>query len=324
MRLGLCCIFADQPIRFRNTTVTAARKRSPAEHEEKLTELIAHNATALQQSIDYCADNGIGSFRINSQILPVYTHEDVGYRLEDLADGAELIVRFQACGETARRRGIRLTFHPDQFVVLNSPRSDVVERSINEIEYQTRVSEWVGADVINIHGGGAYGDPTSALERLRTTIGRLSAGARSRLTLENDDKTYSPSALLPVCHDAGVPLVYDVHHHRCHNDELTIETATERALETWDREPLFHVSSPKDGWDKPRPQRHHDYININDFPDCWRDLDITVEVEAKMKEQAVKQLYATLAKGRAPSRDQRSQSGAADPAASSSRLPECT
>jgi UV DNA damage endonuclease len=99
---------------------------------------------------------------------------------------------------------------------------------------------------------------------------------------------------LSLCRSTGLPLVYHVHHHRCLPDELSVEAATSQALDTWDREPLFHVSSPLGGWAEPMPRRHHDYIDVADFPDCWRNLAITVEVEAKAKELAVFRLRDEL------------------------------
>jgi UV DNA damage repair endonuclease len=92
----------------------------------------------------------------------------------------------------------------------------------------------------------------------------------------------------------GLPLVYDVHHHRCHGDDLDVEAATSLALETWDREPLFHVSSPRDGWRADNPRSHSDYIDVRDFPTIWDGMDITVEVEAKAKELAVLKLKKAL------------------------------
>ena len=87
--------------------------------------------------------------------------------------------------------------------------------------------------VLNIHGGGAYGDKASALRALRKKIERLLARVRSRLTLENDDKVYTPSDMQPVCTATGVPFVYDVLHHRCCTDGSTVEAATEAARQTW-------------------------------------------------------------------------------------------
>jgi UV DNA damage endonuclease len=117
---------------------------------------------------------------------------------------------------------------------------------------------------------------------------------RSRLTLENDDRVYTPEDLLPVCRDLAIPLVYDVHHHRCLPDGRSVEATTELAIGTWIREPLFHLSSPKEGWDSGKPGSHHDYIDAEDFPGCWTNLDITVEVEAKAKELAVLKLKQDL------------------------------
>ena len=73
-----------------------------------------------------------------------------------------------------------------------------------------------------------------------------------------------------------------------------MEEATEQAISTWNREPMFHISSPLEGWKGPKPNRHHDFINIVDFPDCWRDLSLTVEVEAKAKEVAILKLMKQL------------------------------
>ena len=41
---------------------------------------------------------------------------------------------------------------------------------------------------------------------------------------------------------------------------------------------------------------HHDFINVRDFPQCWYNLDVTVEVEAKAKEVAIQRLRTTLEK----------------------------
>ena len=294
MRLGLCCLFRDQPIKFVTTTATAISKMKRPDALAKLSRLCMANADALLAALQFCADNGIGCFRVNSQILPIKTHPTCGYEVDDLPEGDEIIRRFKECGTFVKKHKLRTCFHPDQFVVLNSPRPDVVEKSVQELEYQAEVAEWVGADVINIHGGGAYGDKPKALADFARNLDRLSSRVRSRLTVENDDKTYTPADLLPICKATGIPLVYDVHHHRCNPDGMSVEQATKKALATWDREPMFHISSPIEGWDGPKPERHHDFIDVKDFPKCWRRKKITVEVEAKAKEVAVKKLKSEL------------------------------
>ncbi len=287
IRWGLCCIFREQPIRFRRTTATYLAELPRKDQRMRLSEICRANADSLMKALAFCHGNGIGSFRINSRILPLKTHPQSGYDMADLPDGDEIIQAFRACGDFCRRNHIRTTFHPDQFIVLSSPDSGVVERSVRDLVYQAEVAQWVGADVVNLHAGGVYGDKAAALKRLRKCIDRLPDPVRQRLTLENDDRSYTPSDLIPVCRDMGVPLVYDVHHHRCLKDNLSIEAATRAAADTWDREPLFHLSSPENGWQSKDPRPHHDYIDIRDLPASWLSMDMTVEVEAKAKELAV-------------------------------------
>ncbi len=295
LRLGLCCKFEKEPIKFRVTTALALRRLAPGRRAGKLAELCLANARSLLEAVEYCGANGIGCFRINSQILPLRTHPLSGYRPEDLPGAGEIKKSFLRCRDRAKELGVRLTFHPDQFILLSSPDPGITRRSVEELDYQARVSEWVGADVINIHAGGAYGDKPAALARVARALARLPGRVRARLAFENDDRLYTPADLLPFCKKYGVPFVYDVHHHRCVPDGMSVAAVTALALKTWDREPVFHVSSPKYGWNSARPRPHHDYINVEDFPACWLGLDITVETEAKAKELAVKKLAVRLA-----------------------------
>ena len=147
---------------------------------------------------------------------------------------------------------------------------------------------------MNIHWGGVYGDKAAALARFARNLNRLSDRVRQRLTVENDDTSYTPSDLFPLCRAENIPFVYDVRHHRCNQDDLLVADATAEAIVTWNREPMFHISSPIEGWKGSYPRRHHDFINMRDFPQCWNDLTVTVEVEAKAKEVAVLKLMRQL------------------------------
>lgn len=290
IRFGLCCIFKEQPIKFRRTTAKHLEKFYRDEQMQRLADLCAANAKSLLTALEFCRDNQIGSFRINSQILPLKTHPEMGYDINELPGGDKIIKAFKRCGNFSKANNIRTTFHPDQFVILNSPNPEVVKKSVADLEYQTQVAQWVNADVINIHAGGIYNDKPSALLRLAKTVETLPDPVRKRLTLENDDRSYTPRDLFPTCKQLEIPMVYDVHHHRCLGDELSIEAATEQSIATWNREPLFHISSPRDGWGSPNPRKHHDFIDIRDLPRKWSALEITVEVEAKAKESAIKKL----------------------------------
>ncbi|HAR32641.1 MAG TPA: hypothetical protein DCR95_00680 [Desulfobacter sp.] len=44
----------------------------------------ANNAQSLLKAFEFCRANKIGSFRINSQILPLKTHPEMGYDICEL------------------------------------------------------------------------------------------------------------------------------------------------------------------------------------------------------------------------------------------------
>lgn len=295
IRWGLCCLFVNEPIRFGVRTAAYLKKFDRDRQLALLAESVLVNGRALVRAIEYCHGAGIGAFRVNSRIFPLKTHPEVGYRIADLPGHAEIEAVYRLAGETAARLDIRLSLHPDQFTLLSSSDEGVTGRSIAELVYQAGVAERIGADVITLHGGGAYGDQAAALARLEANLERLPETVRSRLVLENDDRIYTPADLLPLCARTGLPFVYDVHHHRCHPDGQSIEVVTEQALATWKREPLFHLSSPRDGWQGGNPRPHHDFIDPGDLPACWAGRQLTVEVEAKAKELALQRLIAAQA-----------------------------
>jgi UV DNA damage endonuclease len=293
IRWGLCCLVVDAPIGMRAATHAYVSTLEPERRARYLGDIALHNTNALREILLYCATLGIGSFRISSQIFPLATHPVSGYSLPQLPDGEEVVRRLVDARRLAQRHGIRLSLHPDQFVVLNSVRPDVVVSAIRELEWQAEIAEMVGADVICLHGGSTAGGWDAAVDRLIAGVHRLSGRVRSRLALENDDRCFPLIELLPVSIATGVPLVLDAHHHRVLDGGLTLEDATAWALATWgDREPYFHLSSPKAGWGGGDPRPHADYIDPRDIPGSWLALQrpLTVDVEAKAKERAVLRL----------------------------------
>ena len=200
---------------------------------QKVSEICFHNVNNLHLALETVHRLDIGAFRIMSPLFPRMTHPDAGYRLEHLPDALEIKQQLDKTRAFARRHDIRLSFHPDQFVVLSSVRPHVVQNSIRELEYQGMLADAVGADVINIHAGGVYGDKHLALQRLEAVVSDLPSAVRTRLTLENDDVSDTPRNLLTFCGRLSVPLVYDVHHHRCNPDGLSVAEATMLAGNTW-------------------------------------------------------------------------------------------
>lgn len=296
LRLGLCCLFRQAPIKFRTTTARVISRLPRNEQLAQLDQLCLENVQQLQSALDEVSRLGFGAFRVLSPLFPLYTHPDVGYQLEQLSSEEQIRATLADVRRRKERYRIRLSFHPDQFVLLSSPRPEVTVASLQELSYQAELAEMIGADVINLHAGGVYNDKAAALKRLATQIEALPEAVRQRLTLENDDQSYHVADLLSLCERLNVPLVYDVHHHRCNPDGLTVEEATAACLQSWSRvgrEPYLHISSPKQGWGA-NPKPHADFIDPADFPMEWLKLRATLDVEAKAKEAAVLHLKEHL------------------------------
>ena len=291
LRFGLCCQFIKEPIKFRQTTATALLKLPYNARIKRVSELCLGNVLSLEQTMYTLQKLDIGAFRVMSPLFPRYTHPEVGYHIEELPEAMDIIEKLKSVGELQHRLDIRLSFHPDQFVLLSSPNTEVTRKSILELDYQAMLAELIGADVINIHAGGVYGNKPAALDRLCNNVSALPKRVLARLTLENDDVSYTVADLLPVCFELKIPLVYDVHHHRCNPDGMSINQATQKCIETWENsgrgEPYFHISSPKNSWNEGNPKPHAEMIDINDFPRFWQSVNATIDIEAKAKELAV-------------------------------------
>ena len=304
----MCCQFSDQSqFKFRTTTVAYLSRLLQLEfgpesngtlsHSSSAlrfySELVEHNLETLERVIRWCSANDVRSFRVGSDLWPRASHPLVEPWIERLFSSGSLSTRMARIKLLAQELDVRLSEHPDQFLVGNSLRPQVVENTIKELEWRGKLSEALGVEVICLHVGTGAPDPNSALNRWEETLGRLSNAVTSRLAFENDDRVFSPEALLPACMEWGLPMIYDVHHHRLVPDSLDVEHATLLSIASWcEREPYFHISSPKEGWEGKNCRSHHDMVDEFDWPDAWVELSrsgqrFTVDVEAKAKEKAI-------------------------------------
>lgn len=298
-RLGLCCAFVAQPqFKFRTTTVaylSSLQLKDPtsALAREYYGGIIRNNLGTLEDVVHWCSAHDVRAFRVNSDLFPRATHPLVIPWVDELLAMSEVQEQCARVKRAASELDIRLSEHPDQFLVGNSLRADVVNGTIAELEWRGKLGDLLGYDVICLHGGSGLPDRESALWRWEATLERLSPRVLSKLALENDDRVFTPQDILSASLAWGLPLIYDAHHHRVHADDLSEAEATELAIASWgDREPYFHLSSPRDGWDARDARPHHDLIELTDWPDEWTQMwragvKFTVDVEAKSKEQAV-------------------------------------
>ncbi|WP_088892740.1 UV DNA damage repair endonuclease UvsE [Leptolyngbya ohadii] len=291
-KLGLVCITASKDVRFKTTTRKRLLQLELEEQAQILRELYAENLRRLGVAIEYCHRQGIPLYRMGSGMFP-FADDTVGEAI--LPEFAEPM---REVGQRAEKLGVRLVLHPDQFVVLNSDRPEVIENSIKILSTHARVLDMLGLPqspwaLMNIHGG--KGDRA---ERLIETIRSLPDNIRLRLTLENDEYTYDARQIFEVCQATGVAMVFDAHHHVIHEGVDTYEDPSvaemlAAARQTWANPEwqLVHISNGDKFF---RDQRHSDLITL--MPSCYRSVP-WIEVEAKQKEEAIAKLQAEWIKG---------------------------
>jgi UV DNA damage repair endonuclease len=251
-RIGFACKIqsahdkADPMLNTKSTTISYLARQTQANAYGKLWDLIEHNMTALQAQLAYVAKLPVNQrmFRITSDLLPAYTHDDwmPFYFQADVVKFLE--TKLSKIGEYARANDIRLSFHPGQFCVLASENPGVVENSITEFEYHCDLIRYMGYGKTfqdfkcNVHIGGKLG-PAGIIAALK----RLSPEARNCLTIENAEFTWGlDSSLELVDHCA---LVLDIHHHWINSGEYIEPTDLrfKRVCDSWRGvRPVIHYS----------------------------------------------------------------------------------
>ena len=210
-----------------------------------------HLKTSLEyvdRIFDYLDGHDIRMYRMSSDLAPYATHPDMPQFHTMVRDSA---ADLRALGDKARRLDIRLSFHPSQFVVLNSPDPALVEKSIWDLSSQAEMLDLMelGPEaVLVIHVGGAYGDRRTSAARWVETWAILPEHVRRRLVLEHDDLRFSAADVLWIHEQTGVRLIFDYQHFWCFNPEgLAMLDALRAILRTWPDgvRPKIHFSSPR-------------------------------------------------------------------------------
>ena len=262
----------------------------PNKKLEKLKSVAASNLKDLETIIRYNIENNIHFYRITSALIPLITHPEVGYW------GHREFLRkdFEYVGKLINDSKMRVDTHPDEFNVINSINPKVVENTkINLL----RQAEWfedfkyeLGKMVI--HVGGATNGKEAALERFITNFITFPNEVKSKIIIENDDKTYTAQETLNLCNELNLPMVLDFHHHNCNNNNENIYELIPKIFLTWKNEklpPKIHFSSPRD---HEKDRKHSDFINATDFVDFLEniktfDTDIDIMLECKEKDLAL-------------------------------------
>jgi UV DNA damage endonuclease len=294
MNLGYACI--NMTLGEQKPKITTNRSMIKKTFKEKgleyAGELALQNVRDLFTILQWNNRKGIKLFRVSSDIFPWASE----YGIENLPQYKRIEMILQACGNYAKQNGIRVNAHPGPFNVLVSPRENVVQNTITDLEIHGKIFDMMGLEKspynnLNIHCNGVYGDKQSAMDRFCTNFERLSDSVKSRLTVENDDKgtMYSVKDLMYIHERIGIPIVFDYHHHQFCTGGLSEQEALELAMTTWPKgiTPEVHYSESKalhEENSKLKPQAHSDYIR--ELPNLYGNV-VDVMVEAKAKELAI-------------------------------------
>jgi UV DNA damage endonuclease len=271
----------------------------------------------LHSIFDYLEKHRISMYRMSSDLAPYATHPDMP-QFHNMV--RECRSELREIGKRARAGGLRLSFHPSQYVVMNSPNPELVRKSVWDLSSQAEMLDCMelGPEaVMVIHVGGTYEDRVSAKARWVDTWKTLPEPVRRRLVLEHDDLRFSAADVLWIHEHTGVRLIFDYQHFWCFNPEkLELRDTLQKILRTWPAgvRPKIHFSSPRTEMREvkrkdPKTKRvktnlvapmwtgHADFVNPFEFCTFLRDahgLTFDVMLEAKVKDLALIRLRADL------------------------------
>lgn len=280
MSIGYACLTVGVP--FTDMKNCVLKNASDA----RLSELIAHNLNSLENIIDYNIKNNINLFRISSDIIPFASNPANKLSWWSLYEN-----RFAAIGKKIQNSRMRISMHPGQYTVLNSPDADVVKRAIEDLNYHEKVLSSLGANSQNkiiLHIGGVYGDKKQAIIRFADNFNLLDNAVKQRLVIENDDKCYNISDVLGIANNLNLPAVFDNLHNALNpsgmdESDLYWINLCSKTWEVQDGRQKIHYSQKNP---IKKSGSHSESIQINEFLGFYdsigrKDIDIMLEVKNK-------------------------------------------
>lgn len=291
MSLGICCQYmVKKNSKYINLcaekTLRLGQFNDGAYPDKRIIDTWNSNLQNLFKVLKIVNDQGFKLFRVSSNLFPLYDKKP------ELLN-SNISSMLKTIGDFVKSNNIRITSHPDQFVVLSSNNKNVISNSIEMLKHHAWIFDSMGLDMnskysINIHGG-VRGNSNVLIN----SINNLPGNVRKRLTLENDELAYSVNDLYAVHLETKVPLCFDTHHHTFNDAGLSINTGLDLAISTWSGiKPLTHLSNtdPKNvNGSFQEKRKHSEYVHY--IPEYQRVLNntglIDIEMEFKMKNVAI-------------------------------------
>ncbi len=265
---------------------------------KKLERIANNNIENCLRLLKHNLAHDISFFRLSSRLIPLVNHPlTEGWKYE-----RAVLPLLREVGDFVHSNGMRVDFHPDHFVVLNSPNEDILKRSLQTLLYHYKLLKAMHIDPTHrcvLHIGGKKEGKVQGLEAFVENYSSIPTNLGKMIMLENDDTVYNLEDALYLGEKLNIPVILDLHHHDVNYGECHLKELWPRVVNTWNNSPLpvkIHISSPKSS---PEDKRHHDYINKERLVEFLQMVNgscdrIDVMIEAKKKDQALFQLMKEL------------------------------
>lgn len=295
IRLGYACISKTLSNVTMSSTITYTTFQKDKDYK-KIDTAIKSNLNALKEILTYNIKNNIHFFRLSSKLIPLATKSDVIF---DYIDPYKDY--YNSIAKIIKDNKLRIDFHPDEFCVLNSTKSEVVKNSIAILEYHYNLLKAleIKNKILVLHIGGNTFGKKNSISRFINNFNTLSKDIQESIAIENDDKIFNIRDCVYISKNINVPVILDYHHHICNHDELDINDYLKDILSSWhNTTPKMHFSSPKNKTKKDF-RSHNDYINVDafiNFIDILKPFnhDVDIMIEAKAKDEALFRLVREL------------------------------
>ncbi|MEN2766673.1 UV DNA damage repair endonuclease UvsE [Ornithinibacillus xuwenensis] len=304
VRLGYSAISVNLQNSSTSKTMTYSTFSKLEDREaaiRKLEDIAKANLNNLLRVLKYNLAEDIHFYRISSKLIPLADHPDTADwdYIEAIKESLMAIEQFLKAHQS-----MRVDFHADHFVLINSPKSDVLKNSIKTLRMHYKLLKGMGVIPKNrcvMHVGGGYGDKDRALEQFILNFAFVSPDLQQMLMLENDDKTFNLLDTLYLCEKLAIPLIFDYHHHLANHEEENWVKDWDRVIQTWSHSSLpikMHISSPRS---EEKFRAHADHVDPAMFLTFLNEIkgsvpQIDCMIEAKQKDEALLVLMKELAK----------------------------
>lgn len=255
--------------------------------DERLEETARENLRCLQEILRFNLGACILFFRITSDLIPFASHPVCTTTWQETFAGT-----LRDIGRFVGEHEMRVSMHPDQFVLINAKDPGILERSIAELRYHAAVLDAMHLNrtaKIQIHVGGVYGDREVSTERFCNEYSRLDESILRRLVVENDDSRYTFADCLRIHEETGIPVLFDAFHHEVNPSGEGVAEAVDLCAATWQPEDgilMTDYSTQMPGGRKGSHAENLDGARFREFLAETAPTDMDIMLEIKDKERS--------------------------------------